>query len=135
MAKHSDQTAPGFPSFQMPDLSAFSNLNTGGMESIMQSGNAMMKAMSELNAEILGFTKQRMEAGMAVGQSLAQCRSMQAAVELQMDFARAETQVYLDEARKIMELATSAAVEGFKPIQEAQKNGTNGAARAAHVKK
>jgi len=134
MAKHTNQSATGFPSFQMPDLSALSSMSSGGMESFMQTGNALMKAMGELNAEILGFTKQRLEAGLAIGQSLAQCRSMQAAVEIQMDFARNETQVYLDEARKIMELASHAAVEGMKPMQEAHKNGSNGAARA-HAKK
>jgi hypothetical protein len=92
----------------------------------MQSGNALMKAVGELNAEILGFTKQRLDAGIAVSQSLAQCKSVQAAMEVQMDFARNEAQVYLDEARKIMELASNAAVEGFKPIQELAKNGANG---------
>jgi hypothetical protein len=127
MAKHTSQPAGGFPAFQMPDFGQFANMGAPGLDSFMQSSNALMKAVGELNAEILGFTKQRLDAGIAVSQSLAQCKSVQAAMEVQMDFARTEAQIYLDEARKIMELASNAAVEGFKPIQEAaQKNGANG---------
>ncbi|MCC7045727.1 MAG: phasin family protein [Alphaproteobacteria bacterium] len=130
MAKQSNQFAGTFPGFQMPDFSQFASMGAPGLDSFMQSGNAMMKAVSELNAEILGFTKQRLDAGIAVSQTLAQCKSMQAAVEVQMDFARTEAQIYLDEARKIMELASHAATEGLKPMQEMQKNGVNGHAHA-----
>ncbi|MCC6470476.1 MAG: phasin family protein [Alphaproteobacteria bacterium] len=133
MAKQSNQFAGAFPAFQMPDFSQFTNMGTPGLDSFMQSSNAMMKAVGELNAEILGFTKQRLDAGIAVSQTLAQCKSMQAAVEVQMDFARTEAQVYLDEARKIMELASHAATEGLKPMQEMHKNGTNGHAPHARA--
>ncbi len=126
MAKQTSQPSSGFPPFQVPEFGQLPGFNAGGLESLMQSGNALIKAVGELNAEILGFTKQRLDAGIAVSQSLAQCKSVQAAMEVQMDFARNEAQVYLDEARKLMELASNAAVEGFKPIQELRKNGANG---------
>jgi hypothetical protein len=130
MAKQQNNPfASAFPAFQMPDLQKFASLNSGGLETFMQTSNAMMKAVGELNAEILGFTKQRLDAGIAVSQSLAKCTTMQAAMDVQMDFARNETQVYLNEAKKIMELATAAADEGLKPLKQAT-NGHNGHARA-----
>ena len=130
MAKQTNPFAsafPGFqmPNFEMPDLQKLAAMNGSGFESFMQSSNAMMKAVGELNAEILGFTKQRLDAGIAVSQSLAKCTTMQAAMDVQMDFARNETQVYLNEAKKIMELASVAANEGLKPLKQAA-NGHNG---------
>lgn len=118
---------PGFqlPNFEMPDFQKFAAMNGGGFETFMQSSNAMMKAVGELNAEILGFTKQRLDAGIAASQSLAKCTTVQAAMDVQMDFARSETEVYLNEARKIMELASNAATEGMKPLKQAA-NGHNG---------
>jgi len=126
MAKQSNPFASAFPNFPMPDFQQFAGLNTGGLETLMQTGNAMMKAVNEMNAEILDFTKQRLDAGIEVSKSLAKCTSVQAAMDVQMDFARNETQVYLNEARKIMELATNAANEGIKPLKAAT-NGHNGA--------
>ena len=124
MAKQTSQPIPGLPPFAAPDLDKISRLNAEGMETLMHSGNALMKAVGDLNTELLGFTKQRFDAGVAVGQSLAKCKSVQAAVELQMDFARTEAQIYLDEARKIMELTTQAAMTGLKPLQGALNGGS-----------
>jgi len=118
MAKHTSQSTAALPAFMAPDLEQISRLNAGGIETLMHSGNALMKAVGELNNELLGFTKQRFDAGLAVSQSLAKCKTVQAAMEVQMDFARTEAQIYLDEARKIMELTTQAAMNGLKPLQE-----------------
>jgi hypothetical protein len=126
MAKHTSQSTAALPPFAAPDLSRLSQLNADGLETLMNSGNALMKAVGELNTEILGFTKQRLDAGLAVSQSLAKCKSMQAAMEVQMDFARSETQIYLDEARKLMELTAQAAMNGLKPLQDAPPGRSNG---------
>lgn len=126
MAKHTSQSTAALPPFAAPDLERISRLNADGLETLMHSGNALMKAVGELNTELLGFTKQRFDAGLAVSQSLAKCKTMQAAMEVQMDFARSEAQIYLDEARKLMELTAQAAMTGLKPIQEA----ANGHGRA-----
>lgn len=127
MAKPTHSATPNFSPFQVPGFEQFAKLNSGGFENLFSTGNALMKAVGELNAEILGFTKQRLDAGIAVSQSLAQCKSVQAAMEVQMDFARSESEVYLNEARKIMDMATHVATEGLKPITA---NGSNGHARA-----
>ncbi|MGQ0675841.1 MAG: phasin family protein [Rhodospirillales bacterium] len=130
------QTAAEQLAFAVPDFEHLSRMYSGGAESLLQSGNALMKAASELNAEILGFTKQRLDAGLAVGQSLAKCKTMQSALEIQMDYARTEAQIYLDEARKLVEMATQAANDGIKPLREHAINGdgqSNGQGRA-HAK-
>ncbi len=119
MAKQPSQSTAALPPFMAPDLEQISRLNAGGFETLMHSGNALMKAVGEFNTELLGFTKQRLDAGLAVSQSLAKCKTMQAAMELQMDFARTEAQIYLDEARKLMELTAQAAMTGLKPLQQA----------------
>lgn len=134
MAKHSQTAAEQFP-FAVPDIEQLSRMYTGGAESLLQSSNVLLKAAGDLNAEILDFTKQRLDAGLAIGQSLAKCKSVQSALEIQMDFARSEAQIYLDQARKIMEMATQAASEGIKPLREQATNGhgnghANGHARA-----
>lgn len=130
------QSATEQPGFPMPDMEQLSRLYAGGTESLLQSGNAVMKAFGELNAEILGFTKQRLDAGVAVGQSLAKCKTVQSAFEIQMDFARSEAQIYLDEARKLLEMATQAASNGIKPLGEHARNGGNGnGATRSHAKR
>jgi hypothetical protein len=126
MPKHSQSAAEQMP-FAVPDFDRLSRMYSGGAETLLQSGNAVMKAVGELNAEILGFTRQRLDAGIAVSQSLAKCKSMQSAFEIQMDFARTEAQIYLDEARKLMEIAAQAATEGVKPLHEhVQKSNGHG---------
>ncbi len=134
MPKHSQIAAEQIP-FAVPDIEQLSRMYTGGAESLLQSGNALMKAVGDLNAEIFDFTKQRLDAGIAIGQSLAKCKSVQSVFDIQMDFARSEAQIYLDEARKIMELAAQAANEGIKPLREQTANGhgnghSNGHARS-----
>lgn len=132
MAKHSQTAAEQAP-FAVADFEQLSRMYTGGAESLLHSSNALMKAAGSLNAEILDFTKQRLDAGIAIGQSLAKCKSVQSVLEIQMDFARSEAQIYLDEARKIMEMAAQAANEGIKPLREHTTNGNghaNGHARA-----
>ena len=134
MPKHS-QSAAEQPPFAVPDMENLSRMYSGGAESLLNSSNAIMRAMGDLNAEILDFTKQRLDAGIAVGQSLAKCKTMQSVLEIQMDFARTEAQIYLDEARKIMDLAAHAANQGIKPLREQATNGhggghTNGHGRA-----
>jgi hypothetical protein len=121
MAKHDSEPSGPATAFPMPD---FGKLMTGGapmLDSFAQSGNAVLKSVGELNAQVFEFAKQRLEAGVAAGQSLAQCKSMQAAIEMQMEFARSEMQAYLDEARKLLELAGQAAAQGFNTLQGAQK--------------
>lgn len=126
MTKQTSQGSIEVPPSAIPDMDQLSRMYAGSTESFLQSGNAIMKAVGELNSEILGFTKQRLDAGLAVGQSLAKCKTMQAALDIQMDFARTEAQIYLDEARKLMELAAQAATDGFKPLRDQAQSATNG---------
>ena len=122
MAKQDNQPGGGDFAFQIPDFERFLSGSGPMFNSFAQSGNAVLKSIGELNTQALDFAKQRLDAGVAVSRSLVQCKSMQAAIEMQMDFARSEMQAYLDEARKILELAGHAAAQGFNTLQGAPKN-------------
>jgi len=119
MARQRNQTARAISTPAAPGLEHLAYFNTAPIERLMQSGNAMMNSIGEFNAEILTFATKRLDARIALGQSLSKCNTIAAAVDAQVDFACSALQVYLDEASKVMALATQTGKKTAKRPQRA----------------
>ena len=58
-----------------------------------------------INAEMLAFWQSRLKAGLAVGGQLLECTSVDSVLEVQLDYAKAALQAYLDQSARITGLA------------------------------
>lgn len=108
MAKRDDPQTAKSSAFQLPGFDALLRGPESALDPFRLSGNALLESAQALNKEILGFAQERLAAGMSLGQSLAQCRSLEDALRLQADFAQREAQSYLAMAERFMSLALSA---------------------------
>lgn len=100
---------------------------TGDLHALMLAGDALIDGCQAVNAEMLAFWQSRLKAGLATGGRLLECTSAEAAVEIQLDYAKATLQAYLDQSARITGLVTQALDDGFmpKPIAAASKRQTS----------
>jgi hypothetical protein len=68
-----------------------------------------------INAEMLAFWQSRLKAGLAVGGQLLECASVDSALEVQLDYAKAALQAYLDQSARLTALAMRALCAGVLP--------------------
>jgi hypothetical protein len=81
-----------------------------------------------INAEMLAFWQSRLKAGLAAGGQLLECTSVDSVLEVQLDYAKAALQAYLDQSSRIAGLVMRALSAGFLPEPPAAVS--NGQARA-----
>ena len=82
----------------------------------------------DINAEMLAFWQSRLKAGLAAGGQLLECTSVDSVLEVQLDYAKAALQAYLDQSARITGLVMRALSAGFLPEPPAAVS--NGQARA-----
>ena len=68
-----------------------------------------------INAEMLAFWQSRLKAGLAVGGQLLECTSVDSVLEVQLDYAKAALQAYLDQSARITGLADARAQRRLPP--------------------
>lgn len=106
------------------DLAA---LYKDGLEACMASGQAVIGGMQALNAESLAFLQSRIKESLDTGRRLAECASPEAAIEIQLEFARAALQSYADQCTRLGQLGTRAMRDGFAPLERSAGAATAGA--------
>ena len=75
-------------------------------------------SIPSLNEEMIKFMALRLQHDAEFGQSLSKCDNWAAAAELQRGWAQEAGEEYFAEAGKLLELASKATMEGWKPVQE-----------------
>ena len=85
------------------------------LNAFMFAGQALIDGCQAINAEMLAFWQSRLKDGLATGQRLLECGSPQSAVEIQLDYAKAALQAYLDQSTRIAGLLTHALTDSFAP--------------------
>lgn len=93
-------------------------MQKAGFEAALASSQAMIKGYQALGAETLAFMQSRMKSGLEASQKLASCGSPQGAVEIQVDYAQAAMQAYMDEARKIGDLCNKLVTDSLEPLRK-----------------
>lgn len=81
----------------------------------------------DINVEMLAFWQSRLKAGLAVGGQLLECTSVDSVLEVQLDYAKAALQAYLDQSGRITGLLMRALSAGHLPVPAAVVS--NGQAR------
>jgi hypothetical protein len=76
---------------------AMAALQRGSIGAAMASSQAAMCGAQEITTRLLAFLQCRAKDGLAAGQQLAACRSPEAVLEVQLEYAKAMLQAYADE--------------------------------------
>lgn len=95
------------------DVAAF---NQDNFDALVKSSNLAVKAVEEMNAEIVSFSKKSVEEGVAVAKELSSIKTMPELLEKQTAFAKASMDDFMKQAAKFNELAMAAAKDVFEPM-------------------
>jgi hypothetical protein len=100
--------------------SAFLGNNGGAfVEALTQASQNYVQRVAALNEEILGFAATRMQRTSEASEQIMKCKDLGEALRIQQEWARSMTEQYMQEASRIMEMSTKAALAGFN-IAEAR---------------
>ncbi len=88
------------------------------MQALMRASDAMLKGAMALSQEMTEFTNARLRQNVERSETLLRCSDPAEAFGLQCDFAHKTTQQYLDEANRLMALATDVTGKCWQPLEE-----------------
>ena len=94
--------------------------DTADLHTMMSAGHALIDGAQTVNAEMLAFWQSRLKDGLATGQRLLECGSAEGAWEIQLDYAKAALQAYVDQSTKIAGLVTHALTDSVRPKARGQ---------------
>jgi len=100
----------------LEDLQKFSK---DQMESATVSASAVTKSVQQIAAEATDYSKKSIEQSSAFVEKLLGAKSLDTAVQIQTDFAKASYESFVAHATKFGELYTNLAKEAFKPVEVA----------------
>ena len=95
------------------DVAAF---NQDNFDALVKSSNIAVKAVEEINAELVSYSKKSVEEGVAVAKELSSIKSMPELLEKQTAFAKSSMDDFMKQAAKFNELAMAAAKDVFEPM-------------------
>ena len=71
--------------------------------------------VSEITTELMGFIETRVARDMELGKELSRCQDWTSASKLQSDWSRQTQEDYLQESKKLSDMATSLVQRSFEP--------------------
>ena len=110
LQKTEDQMRQGYA-----DLAALYKSN---LEAVMVSAQAVIGNLQAINGETLAFVQSRMKESLSTSKRLAECTSPEAAIEIQLEFAKAALQSYVDQYSKLGELGSRLVSDSFAPLKQ-----------------
>jgi len=109
------------PAAAGPDQGA---LYAAGFNRLMSAGHGLIDDCQAVGVEMLAFWQSRLKEGLATGQHLLECDSAEGAMEVQLDFAKAAIQAYVDQSIKIGDLASRSLARMCEPVKPAPSETT-----------
>lgn len=110
LQKAEDQMSQGYA-----DLAGLYKSN---LEAVMVSGQAVISNLQAINGETLAFVQSRIKESLSTSKRLAECTSPEAAIEIQLEFAKAALQSYVDQYSKLGELGGRLVSDSFAPLKQ-----------------
>lgn len=112
-----------FGGMKITDLDP-SRMGTAYSQAMLDQQRDWLVSMSKLQRDYLGFLGERMRKDVEVAKQMAECRDMNAAVELQADFVNAARQDYIEEAQKLLAMSREMAESCIERLAEVPEGGT-----------
>jgi phasin family protein len=98
---------------QLEGVAAFGQEN---VDALLKSQNIATKAVEELNAEVVAFSKKTVEETVAHAKDLASAQTLTEFLEKQAAYAKLSLDAFVKQTAKVNELIVAAAKEAFEPI-------------------
>ncbi|MGH6886255.1 MAG: phasin family protein [Geminicoccales bacterium] len=99
-------------------------LYAAGFNSLLSAGHALIDGCHAVSMEALVFWQSCLKEGLPTGQRLVACASAEGALEIQLDYAKAALQAYLDQSAKIGDLVARSLVQMGEPARPATQAAT-----------
>jgi len=103
-----------FKSFE--DVQKFGKDNFGV---VSESYDVVAKGLQAIATEAVDYTKKSFEASTSAFEKLAGVKTLDKAIEIQTDFARASYEAYVAQTSKVGTALTNLAKDSFKPFEGA----------------
>jgi hypothetical protein len=94
-------------------------LYAAGFNGLVSAGHAVIDGCHAISMEMIAFWQSRLKEGIATGQRLLACDSAEAALEVQLDYAKAAVQAYVDQSAKIGDLVSRSLARVGEPDRPA----------------
>ena len=94
----------------------FSSLGKGNVEAYVQAATVFAKTIERVNGEVMTFSKQQVEDGVAAFKAVTGSKSFHEAWEVQTDFAKSALDAYVAQATKLNDLWMVAAKQASEPF-------------------
>ena len=92
------------------------------MQAIATASTTWAKGLQELATELTDYSKKAFADGSATLEKLLGARSVEAAVQIQSDYAKQAYEGFVAQATKFSELYAKVAADAFKPVSSAYTN-------------
>jgi hypothetical protein len=93
-------------------------------DAVLTAGNRAFEAWREIGAELIEFSKSRVDQGLEIGSAVARSSSFNEVMELQAKFAQSTVNDFLAEARKLTDMSTRPIIDGLAVLQKTARGGT-----------
>ncbi|HTR12560.1 MAG TPA: phasin family protein [Roseiarcus sp.] len=105
-----------------PNFEDFQNFSKQQLEAFTVASTTWTKGMQELAAESTDYSKKAFAASSAVLEKLLGARSIEAAIQIQTDYAKQAYEGFVAQASKVSELLAKVASDALKPVTSAYAN-------------
>ena len=102
-----------------PNIEDFQDFSKQQLEAIASASATFSKGFQEIAAESTDYTKKAMAAGSAALEKMLGARSLEAAIQIQSDYAKQSYEGFVAEASKVSELFAKFASDAMKPVTTA----------------
>ncbi len=91
--------------------------NAAAMSAFTEATQNMLRGAMAFNNEVMSFATKRLQQNFETGLSLTSCHDAGEACRLQVEYGHSAAEQYLEEANRIMSLATEVARDSWAPIE------------------
>jgi hypothetical protein len=105
-----------------PNFEEFQHFFKQQLEAIAAASSTWAKGLQELAAESTDYSKQAFAAGSATFEKILGARSVEAAIQIQTDYAKQAYEGFVAQASKFSELYAKVASDALKPVTSAYAN-------------
>ncbi len=105
-----------------PNIEDFQDFSKKQLEAIACASQTWTQGLQDLATESTDYAKKAFAAGSATFEKLLGARCVEAAVQIQTDYAKEAYEGFVAEASKFSELYTKVASDAMKPVTSAYAN-------------
>jgi phasin family protein len=105
-----------------PNFEDFQDFSKKQLEAIAAASQTWTQGLQDLAAESADYAKKSFAASSATCERLLGARSVEAAIQIQSDYAREAYEGFVAEANKFSELYAKVAADALKPVTSAYAN-------------